>query len=71
MSVAEEHWYYILVGVVLGVLIMVVITVVAVMYKQKKACFARFAKPGAADGNQVMSIDKTRKPQAGDIEFAG
>lgn len=70
MSVAEEHWYYILIGVVLGVLIMVAITVIAVMYKQRKGCFAKFVKP-QADGNQVMGIDVNRKPQPSDIEFAG
>lgn len=69
MSVAEEHWYYILIGVVLGVLIMVTITVIAVMYKQKKACFAKNVKLEAA-GNQVMSIGVAPK-QSGDIEFAG
>lgn len=72
MSVAEEHWYYILIGVVMGVLIMVTVVVIGVLYKQKKACFARNIKLGA-DNNQVMSISVAggQKQSASDIEFAG
>lgn len=52
-SVAEANWVYILIGVVIGVLLMVAATVIAVMYKQKKGCFKKTA---GADG--IMPIRK-------------
>lgn len=57
-SVAEANWVYILVGVVIGVLLMVAATVIAVMYKQKKGCFKKAA--GAQGGMPIAKSNNNK-----------
>lgn len=60
-----------MIGIVVGVLLMVIGSVIVFMWKQKKGCFK--GRPGSAS-NQTMPIGKKQVPKANagsDLEFAG